>query len=292
MIRARLAIYRKPLILGFSLFGAVILGWLWFVVGPAQGTIGFDAYAYWSAPLQHPYSAPLGSAGAFTYSPAVALFFAPAHLLVFGAFYLVWAGLLVGNLVWLTRRNAFLWLATVFVALELYEANVNLVLATVCVVGLRYPAAWSVALLTKVTPGIGLLWFVVRGEWRSLAIALGATAAIAGVSFAVAPVAWSDWFHFLSSSSATGAVENNSYQWLFPPLWLRLVGAAALIVWGARTDRRWVLPVAMTIAMPVIWITSPAILTAIPRLRRLDRESASKPAPDAFAAAAAAQPSV
>jgi hypothetical protein len=45
------------------------------------------------------------------------------------------------------------------------------------------------------------------------------------------------------------------------------VAAAALVVWGARTDRRWVVPVASTIALPVLWITGPAILVAIPRLR-------------------------
>ncbi len=49
-------------------------------------------------------------------------------------------------------------------------------------IGFRYPAAWSLILLTKITPGIGLLWFAVRREWRALAIALGATAAIASVS--------------------------------------------------------------------------------------------------------------
>ncbi len=272
-LRARLALYRNPLVVGCSGFGVVLLGWLLLVVGPAQGTIGFDAYAYWAVPVLHPYGAPLGTVGSFTYSPAVALAFAPAHLLSFGAFYVVWAGFLAANLVWLTRRYGLLWLAILPVPLELYHANVNLLLATVCVLGFRYPALWSIALLTKVTPGIGLLWFVVRGEWRPLAIALGATATIAAVSFVIAPGAWFDWIRFLSNSSSTGPLDNGSYQWLFPPLWLRLIGAAALIVWGARTDRRWVLPVAMTIAMPVIWITSPAILAAIPRLRRHPEET-------------------
>jgi hypothetical protein len=49
---------------------------------------------------------------------------------------------------------------------------------------------------------------------------------------------------------------------------LRLAVAAALIIWGARTDRRWVVPVATVLAMPVLWITSPAVLAAIPMLRR------------------------
>jgi hypothetical protein len=36
----------------------------------------------------------------------------------------------------------------------------------------------------------------------------------------------------------------------------------------ARTDGRWVVPVATAVAMPVFWVTTPAVLVAIPRLRR------------------------
>lgn len=264
----RLRIYRAPTVLGLSCFGGVFLGWLLLVVGPEKGTTGFDAFAYWAVSPWHPYATPLGQVGSFTYTPAVALFFAPVHNLMFGAFYVLWAGFLAANLVWLTRRHAFMWLAFIPVSLELYEANVHLLLATVCVLGFDYPGLWSIGILTKVTPGISLLWFVVRKEWRSLAVALGTTAAIGLVSFAIAPGAWFDWVTFLTSSSSTGPVDNASYQWLIPPLVVRLAVAAALIVWGARTDRRWVVPVATVLAMPVLWITSPAVLVAIPRLRR------------------------
>jgi hypothetical protein len=263
----RLRIYRAPTVLGLSCFGVVFLGWLLLVVGPAKGTTGFDAFAYWAVSPWHPYATPLGQVGSFTYTPAVALFFAPFHNLMFGAFYLLWAGFLAANLIWLTRRHAFLWLAFIPVSLELYEANVHLLLATVCVLGFSYPGLWSIGILTKVTPGITLLWFVVRREWRSLAIALGTTAVIALVSFVIAPGAWFDWVSFLTASSSTGPVDNASYQWLIPPLAARLAAAAVLIVWGARTDRRWVVPVATVLAMPVLWITSPAVLVAIPRLR-------------------------
>jgi len=47
--------------------------------------------------------------------------------------------------------------------------------------------------LTKVTPGVGLVWFAVRREWRSLAIAATATAVVVAVSAAVAPGAWAGW---------------------------------------------------------------------------------------------------
>ena len=125
---------------------------------------------------------------------------------------------------------------------------------------------------------MALLWFVVRREWRSLAWALGATAAISAVSFVIAPARGSTGSKFLATSSSTGPQVNGSYEYLVPPLWLRLV-AAALVVWGARTDRRWVVPVASAISMPVIWPITPAILVAIPRLRSRPRER--RPVPGA-----------
>ena len=270
-IRVRLPLYRKPTIVGLSIFGYVLFAWLMLVV-PASphfsSAVGFDSFAYWNVDAMHPYTAPLGTIGSFTYSPAFALIVSPAHLVPFAFFYAVWASFLIVNLVWLTRRMALVWLVFLPVPLELYHGNVNLLLATVCVLGFEYPALWSIGLLTKVTPGVSLLWFVVRREWRSLAWALGATAMISAVSFAIAQSAWWDWVKFLTTSQEAGAGSNDWYSFLFPPLWLRLVAAAALVVWGARTDRRWVVPVATAAAMPVFWVTTPAILVAIPRLRK------------------------
>ena len=44
---------------------------------------------------------------------------------------------------------------------------------------------------------------------------------------------------------------------------LRLPLAALLVAWGARTDRRWVLPVGICLALPTIWLNSPTILVAL-----------------------------
>lgn len=269
-LRARLPLYRKPVILGLSLFGYVLFAWLMLVVPAAphfQSMVGFDSFAYWySAPL-HPYDAPLGTLGSYTYSPAFVQALSPLHLLPFGVFFVLWDSFLIVNLVWLTGRNALVWMVFLPVPLELYHGNVDLLLATICVLGFEYPPLWSIGLLTKVTPGVCLLWFVVRREWRSLAIALGVTAAVSVVSFLIAPNAWIDWARFLVTSEAAGPQANDWYQFLFPPLWFRLLAAAALVYWGARADRRWVVPVAAMIAMPVLWVISPAVLTAIPRLR-------------------------
>jgi len=289
-IRARLPLYRKPTIVGLSIFGYVLFAWLMLVV-PASphfsSVVGFDSFAYWNVDAMHPYTAPLGTIGSFTYSPAFALIVSPAHLVPFAFFYAAWASFLIVNLVWLTRRMALVWLVFLPVPLELYHGNVHILLATVCVLGFEYPALWSIGLLTKVTPGVSLLWFVVRREWRSLAWALGATAVISAVSFAIAPSAWFDWAKFLTTSQDTGAGANDWYAFLFPPLWLRLLAAAAMVVWGARTDRRWVVPIATAVAMPVFWVTTPAILVAIPRLRKV-----SPPAPNGAADGSSAGPIV
>ncbi len=36
---------------------------------------------------------------------------------------------------------------------------------------------------------------------------------------------------------------------------MRLPVAAALVIWGARTDRRWTVLVGATLALPVLWLT-------------------------------------
>jgi hypothetical protein len=258
------------MILGLSIFGCVLLAWLLFILPASpnfQSKVGFDAYAYWAVDPLHPYLVDLGELGSYTYSPPFAQIASPVHLLPFYVFFAIWDSFLFLNLVWLTRRMSLAWLVFLPVSLELFHGNVHLLLATVCVLGFEYPALWSIGLLTKVTPGVSLLWFLVRREWRSLAWALGATAAISAVSFVIAPSAWFDWVRFLATSNDTGAGASDWYSFLFPPLAVRIVLAAALVAWGAWTDRRWVVPVATVIAMPVIWVTTPAVLVAIPRLR-------------------------
>jgi hypothetical protein len=276
-VRARLPLYRKPTILGLSIFGYLLFAWLMLIVpGYSSFTsiVGFDSFAYWNVDALHPYGAPLGTVGSFTYSPAFALAVSPGHLLPFGLFFVLWDSFLILNLTWLTRRMTLVWLLFLPVSLELFHGNVHILLATVCVLGFEYPALWSIGILTKVTPGVALLWFVVRREWRSLAWALGATAAISAVSFVIAPGAWFDWVRFLADSSSSGPQVNGTYEYLLPPLWLRLGVAAAMVVWGARTDRRWVVPLAVAVSMPVIWPITPALLVAVPRLRNKASPSA------------------
>jgi hypothetical protein len=146
-----------------------------------------------------------------------------------------------------------------FAAMEVAGGNVSLLLAAAIVVGFRWPATWSIVLLTKITPGIGLLWFAVRREWRSLGIALGATVVIAGVSFLILPDQWRDWVDVVIRNAGKGG----TWASVPIPLWLRLPAAVSLVVWGARTDRRWTVPVAAMLALPALWYGGISMLLAV-----------------------------
>jgi hypothetical protein len=153
--------------------------------------------------------------------------------------------------------------------------NVSLLLAVAIVVGFRWPAAWALVLLTKITPGIGLLWFAIRGEWRSLFIALGATAVVVAASALVMPVAWRQWLDVIVANAGKGG----TWASVPVPLLIRLPIAGALVVWGARTDRRWTVPVASMLALPALWYGGLSMLLAVIPLRPQDGRALRGPGP-------------
>lgn len=220
--------------------------------------VGIDARAYWRVDLAHPYAnSGVGEYSTYLYSPAFAQFLSPSYVLPFEAFFVLWTVASIAVLYWLVRP----WPWALLILLlpwtyELFVGQVHLFIAAAIVLGFRSPWLWAFNLLTKVTPGVGLLWFLVRREWRALAIALGATAATAAASFLLAPSAWFDWVAFLRGSTGSGEL-------LYP----RIALAALIVVGGALTGRRWTVPIAVWLALPVVWIESWVILLAIIRLR-------------------------
>jgi hypothetical protein len=234
------------------------------VLAPLDGHVGFDAFAYWSLDPSRPYDLPNSALGAFLYSPPLVRVFAPAALLSWTQFWFLWTAVLLATVLWLGGRRAAWLLAFPPVALELYYGNINLLIAAAIALGFRYPAAWAFVLLAKVTPGIGLLWYAVRGEWRSLAVALGSTGLIVAVSFAIDGSLWPQWIAAVQrdANSNLGGV-------LAIPLWLRLPAAAAIVSWGARANRPWTVPVGATVAMPVLWVAVFSTLSALPAVHRL-----------------------
>jgi hypothetical protein len=241
--------------------------------GRLWGT-GQDAYCYWQA-AQHAADPYLHSDWndpiAYVYSPAFLQLLTPLTALPWQAFMAAWTALLIVAVRFLTGpRLLAVGLLFPFTAMEVAGGNVSLLLAAAIVLGFRWPAAWSIVLLTKITPGIGLLWFAVRREWRSLGIALGATALLVLVSFVMLPDQWRDWIDVVLRNVAAG--KSGTWASVPLPLWIRLPFAIALVVWGARTDRRWTVPVAAMLALPALWYGGLSMLLAvIPFLREAPR---------------------
>ena len=71
----------------------------------------------------------------------------------------------------------------------------------------------------------------------------------------LAPSYWMDWLVSLARTS-----QDDPPMSVAIPLSWRLAAAAALVVWGARTDRRWTVVVAATLALPTLWFHGFAML--------------------------------
>ncbi|MEZ0241216.1 MAG: glycosyltransferase family 87 protein, partial [Chloroflexota bacterium] len=215
---------------GLLVAGLAFFVYLFAVEAPRTGTVGFDALSYWGYSMADPYFLQHGTMGSFVYSPVAARLFAPLSLLPWLTFLWLWLAVLVATAVWLGGRR-WLWvLAFPPVAVELYHGNIHLLLAAAIALGFRYPAAWAFVLLTKATPGVGLIWFAVRREWRSLAIALGVTAVLVALSLAIDFPLWRQW---LDRELLVSLAQPPNQPQIAVPLLLRLPLAAALVAWGA-----------------------------------------------------------
>jgi hypothetical protein len=250
----RLVLARRSLvaivIVALTALGAAL--WLWFLSIRAADP-GVDVHAYYVGDYGS-----LGGADAFLYAPVFSQVIEPLRWLGWEGFRDAWRLAEVGALVALTGPLSGLFVFWDPVALEVLAGNIHILTALAIVIGFRWPAAWAFVLLTKVTPGIGLLWFLSRREWKAAAVALLATATLVVVSFMLDPNAWGAWVGVLTRS---GSVSHAgvALDW---PLLVRLPAAGVLVVWAARTNRRWLLPVAVVIAMPVVWLTSLSVLVA------------------------------
>ena len=118
--------------------------------------------------------------------------------------------------------------------------NLQWILAALTVLAFRHPALWSIELVTKVTTAVGWWWHVLRGEWRAAAIGAGATVVIVAISFAISPD-W--WFQYLGFAARNFTAANPPIPTFPIPIGIRLATALPLLVWGARTNRPWTVPV-------------------------------------------------
>ena len=230
---------------------------------------GHDARAYWAAPLDDPYvPGSVGEESAYLYSPAFLVALSPLRALSWPLFLAIWTSGLLAVLFWLARPLLFLPLLLLALP-EIWGGNITILLAAALVIGFGRSAAWAFPLLTKVTPGLGVLWFAVRREWLAFSLAMAATLAVIAATALITPGLWAEWFQLLTSSTGSSTVAGS----VPIPLIARLPLAAAVIVVAARRDQRWLLPIGVLLAMPVIWWGSLALLTACVALKRDEIET-------------------
>src|SRR4029078_2164969 len=148
--------------------GAVLAGLAFaFLIGAGLLPFAVAAHAYWAATPLAPYSgAALADFDAYFYSPAFTQAIWPLHWLPWPIFAGLWTAAIVVAFCWL----AGLWLGLVMllppVFIEVAMGNIHAFIAVAIVLSFRWPATWAFVLLTKITPGVGVLWVAVRPEWR------------------------------------------------------------------------------------------------------------------------------
>ena len=87
------------------------------------------------------------------------------------------------------------------------------------------------------------------------------TGAIVAVSLVLQGQLWVDWLAFIGSTPEGGSVAQ--FQIADPALDPAARRRSSLVAWGALTDRRWTVPVAATLALPVLWVSGFAICAAL-----------------------------
>jgi Glycosyltransferase family 87 len=256
--------------------GAVFIGSQVLAADRGERFSTYDAHVYWlAARSADPYAATIASGFddavnpyKYRYPPPLAQILAPLALLPWPVFAGLWLTMLYAVFLALAGRWA-LPLLVLYppVLAELYVGNINLLIAAAVVVGMRHPVVWAFVALTKMTPVAGVLWFVLRREWRSVGLTLLTSFAICAISFLVSPALWSRFAEAL----ATQADASVNVPLLAIPVSLpvRLVLALAVGIYGARNGLTWTVPIVVTLASPVIWLNVLVILLGcIPLLER------------------------
>lgn len=240
---------------------AILIIWAWL---NWRGIFFRDALAYWRPDFADLYGdRQVGVASTYLYSPAFADMMWLPGLLPWPVFAALFSALNLVALVWMVGPViGALLLVIPFspVIDEVTTGNIHLLLGAGVVLGFRWPGAWVFHLLTKVTPGVGMLYFAGRREWRSLVVALVVTAGVALVSFALAPSAWFEWIDTLQRSSEVAVPDRIAA--IPGPLWARVAVAAVVAVVAGLGGWRWLVPVAVVLSLPVPWSSGLAVLVA------------------------------
>ena len=245
--------------------GILFAAYYWWILTSTDGGLPVDMRWYWEADPGNLYPHPeLLQQNGYNYSPAFELVVGWGRLLSFEVFVAIWRALLLVTLVWLAGPLTAFVLFLFPVASEVNAGNIQLLMAAAIVLGFRgnprrtwWPATWAFVLLTKVTPGVGLLWFALRRQWRAVAVAIGVTAAIAAVTFVIWPDRWFGWFSLMTAGSPPPVPPFNL------PFWPRFAVAVVIVVLAAWRGWRWPVVVAGCLALPAFYTISPSMLVGV-----------------------------
>lgn len=254
-------------ILRLAAWAMAVFGvWLTFHGYASVGLFGVDAHAYWSAAKGPMYTTGPATLNAYLYSPLFAQLLWPLAQLPAIVFAIVFSGSDALLLVWLLKPLGWRWALPLYLASlpEVWSGNIFIMLASAAVLGFRHPGTWALSALTKLTPTLGPLWWLVRREWRPLMISVVTVAVLALPSVLLTPDLWWQWIHLLTSNVSESTHPMGAPQ--LPPLVYRLPVGIALVLWGANRGRRWTIPVGMVLVTPFLWLGSYTLLAAIPRI--------------------------
>jgi hypothetical protein len=228
-------------------------------------TAGGDAYGYWMAWRGGLYNIPWHDPHAFVYPPPIGLVLWPAGLLPWPVFFALLTAVQMVAVVYLVGLP---WAALTLIVW--YPASHDLVIGNIHVLLAAAIASghWWFVLLTKATPGIALAYHVAAREWRRALQAVGVTAAIALVTALFSTDLWTDWLQL-----AFDGLSGTAHPWalLDWPLTVRLPIALGVALAGGYLRWPWSIAVSAMFALPVFWVSAPALLLAVPRLARAAR---------------------
>ena len=113
----------------------------------------------------------------------------------------------------------------------------------------------------KLAPGLGILYLLLRRRWRDAGIAIAVGLVILLISVVIGPSAWSG---FIATVQSRGPGDISG---LLPiPYFVRVVAAVVVTVMAGLVRPRLgepLLVVAITIALPTLWLDAFATLVAI-----------------------------
>jgi Glycosyltransferase family 87 len=231
-----------------------------------------DDLAYWLAAQRLVAGQPVYVTGeaafepyAYHYTPPLAQVLAPLTLVLPTVAYLV--GYRISELlaVWFIAGRRILpmlaLIAFIPVAVELRFENVHLLMAVAVVLALsRWPVLFAVAAIVKISPGLGIVYLLLRRRWRDAAISVAVGLGICAISYLVAPGLWQE---FVTSIGDRAGITGNS---LIPvPYVVRAFAGLLIAVAGGLVGRRngeLLLVLGITVANPNLALNGFAVLAA------------------------------